>query len=135
MKYFLPIIVSLHFLVSSANATDIKVGSYLNCTSSQAMRVTASTDRFYKEANQNFMIRVGRDNIEFSSSSGSYVSGMNIIKRYHQPHLVSGYSDTTSLSIERKGSTLQRKGGKFRFYFSSTHFSSIFTMFGNCDLM
>ena len=123
---FLLIIFST-ILGSIVNAQDLLVGSYLDCRSVKAYRLWSTSEKYEQESDQLFIVRIDEKTLEFISNSAAYNAGIIIKKEYHQPHLLSGYDTSVTFSLDR-----QLEGNRFRFHFSSTMSSHIFTMFGYC---
>lgn len=113
---------------SVSNAQDLIIGSYLDCKSVKAYRLSSNSEKYELEREQLFMVRIGDDSLEFISNTAAYNAGQVINKYYHQPYFVTGYSDTTGFSVDRQ---LEKR--RFRFHYSSTLSSNIFTMFGYCN--
>lgn len=114
-------------LGSIANAHDLFVGSYLDCRSVKAYRLEYSSEKYEQEREQLFIVRIGEETLEFISNTVAYNAGTIIKKKYHRPHLVSGYDISTAFALER-----ELEKNRFRFHYSSTMFTNIFTVFGYC---
>jgi len=125
---FTAFLVLLFPAMTHANGGDIKIGSYFECQSIEALRVDAPQTTFKKQREQTFTLRVGESNLEFISSSASYNAGERMNKKYHQPHLTTGYNENSAFAMERADGW-----NKFRFYYSSTTLFNIFSMFGYCQ--
>ena len=124
------IIIGLAFLMTlsspiAASAKDILVGGAFECESMQAMRIGPYEEQYESERQQKFTLLVEEQSIRFLSKG--YVNSTDLVKKHHQPHLLSAYSDFASFTLERK-----QDGQRFRFHYVDAMFSRSFVMFGHC---
>ena len=121
------IAIALINLTVGANAKDILVGGAFECESKQAMRIDPWEEKYQRESKQTFTLIVEAQKVRFLAKDGGYVNGETLGKKYHQPHLLSAYSDSTSFTLERK-----ENGQRFRFHYVDAMFSKSYVMFGYC---
>lgn len=126
---------AIHFLVlvflmtfgSQVSAKDILVGGAFECESTQAMRIEPFDEKYQRESKQTFTLIVEAQKVRFLAKDGGYLNGETLGKKYHQPHLLSAYNDSTSFTLERK-----ENGQRFRFHYVDAMFSRSYVMFGYC---
>jgi len=114
-------------LTVEANAKDILVGGAFECESTQAMRIDPFDEKYQRESKQTFTLIVEAQKVRFLAKDGGYVNDVTLGKKYHQPHLLSAYSDFASFTLERK-----ENGKRFRFHYVDAMFSRSYVMFGYC---
>ena len=126
LKRFMIAIVLINLTVG-ANAKDILVGGAFECESTQAMRIDPFDEKYQRESTQTFTLIVEAQKVRFLAKDGGYVNDVTLGKKYHQPHLLSAYSDFASFTLERK-----ENGKRFRFHYADAMFSRSYAMFGYC---
>ena len=126
LKRFMIAIVLINLTVG-ANAKDILVGGAFECESTQAMRIDPFDEKYQRESTQTFTLIVEAQKVRFLAKDGGYVNDVTLGKKYHQPHLLSAYSDFASFTLERK-----ENGKRFRFHYVDAMFSRSYAMFGYC---
>ena len=126
LKRFMIAIVLINLTVG-ANAKDILVGGAFECESTQAMRIDPWDEKYQKEPKQTFTLIVEAQKVRFLAKGGGYLNGTVLSKMYHQPHLLSAYSENSSFSLERK-----ENGKRFRFHYVNAMFSRSYVMLGYC---
>ena len=126
LKRFMIAIVLINLTVE-ANAKDILVGGAFECESTQAMRIDPFDEKYQRESKQTFTLIVEAQKVRFLAKDGGYVNDVTLGKKYHQPHLLSAYSDFASFTLERK-----ENGKRFRFHYVDAMFSRSYVMFGYC---
>ena len=127
MKHLGILLAFLITFASQGNARDILVGGAFECESTQAMRIDPVDEKYQRESKQTVTLIVEAQKVRFLAQDGGYVNGVTLGKQYHQPHLLSAYSDTTSFTLERK-----ENGKRFRFHYADAMFSRSYAMFGYC---
>ena len=120
-------VVALISFTVVADAKDILVGGAFECESTQAMRIEPFDEKYQRESKQTFTLIVEAQKVRFLAKDAGYVNGVNLGKKYHQPHLLSAYSDFASFTLERK-----ENGQRFRFHYVDAMFSRSYVMFGYC---
>jgi hypothetical protein len=135
MKHLTKPTRAIHFVVlaflmtfgSQVSAKDILVGGAFDCESTQAMKIKPFDEKYQKASKQTFTLIVEAQKVRFLAKDGGYVNDVTLGKKYHQPHLLSAYSDFASFTLERK-----ENGKRFRFHYVDAMFSRSYAMFGYC---